>query len=75
MFEHLVLLSRVSKQILSMERWNTSMNLRLSLPRFCESQGGPNWAENVVDSPIIVNEEIGEFYKNPSYYALGHVSR
>ena len=39
------------------------------------TQGGPNWAENVVDSPIIVNEETGEFYKNPSYYALGHVSR
>ena len=39
------------------------------------TQGGPNWAENVVDSPIIVNEDTGEFYKNPSYYALGHISR
>ena len=37
--------------------------------------GGPNWAYNFVDSPIIVNKETDEFYKNPMYYALGHVSR
>ena len=37
--------------------------------------GGPNWAGNFVDSPIIVNEEADEFYKQPMYYALGHVSR
>merc|ERR1712117_203836 len=45
--------------------WNMALDM----------EGGPNWAENVVDSPIIVNEETGEFYKNPSYYALGHISR
>ena len=38
-------------------------------------QGGPNWADNLVDSPVIVNEEAGEFYKQPMYYALGHISR
>ena len=38
-------------------------------------QGGPNWAGNFVDAPIIVNPEDGEFYKQPMYYALGHISR
>ena len=25
--------------------------------------GGPNWANNFVDAPIIVNPETDEFYK------------
>jgi glucosylceramidase len=38
-------------------------------------QGGPNWAGNFVDAPIIVNAKEGVFYKQPMYYALGHISR
>ena len=38
-------------------------------------EGGPNWVGNFVDAPIIVNEADGEFYKQPMYYALGHISR
>ncbi len=34
--------------------------------------GGPNWVNNVVDSPIIVNASANEFYKQPMFYALGH---
>ena len=37
--------------------------------------GGPNWAYNYVDAPIIVNEEEDEFYKNPMYYGLAHFSK
>jgi len=37
--------------------------------------GGPNWAKNFVDSPIIVNATSGEFYKQPMFYALGHFSK
>ena len=37
--------------------------------------GGPNWAYNFVDSPIIVNEDTDEFYKNPMYYGLAHFSK
>lgn len=36
--------------------------------------GGPNWANNFVDSPIIVMPDNDEFYKQPMYYALHHVS-
>ncbi|XP_042865789.1 putative glucosylceramidase 4 [Penaeus japonicus] len=40
-----------------------------------DTEGGPNWARNFVDSPIIINKENGEFYKQPMFYALGHFSK
>ncbi|XP_075534862.1 lysosomal acid glucosylceramidase-like [Dermacentor variabilis] len=45
--------------------WNLALNV----------EGGPNWANNFVDSPIIVNASAQEFYKQPMYYALGHFSK
>lgn len=45
--------------------WNLALN----------TEGGPNWAKNFVDSPIIVNISSQEFYKQPMYYALGHFSK
>lgn len=45
--------------------WNMALN----------RAGGPNWATNLMDAPIIVNEEADEFYKQPMYYAIGHFSR
>jgi len=42
---------------------------------FLSEKGGPNWAGNVVDAPIILDTEGGDaFYKNPMYYALSHLS-
>lgn len=40
-----------------------------------DEKGGPNWAHNFVDSPIIVNKAKNEFYKQPMYYVLAHFSR
>ncbi|KAJ9573850.1 hypothetical protein L9F63_008774, partial [Diploptera punctata] len=40
-----------------------------------DEQGGPNWADNFVDSPIIVNATADEFYKQPMYYVLAHFSK
>lgn len=40
-----------------------------------DKDGAPNWARNFVDAPIIVMPEYDEFYKQPMYYALYHVSR
>ncbi|VVC90447.1 unnamed protein product [Leptidea sinapis] len=40
-----------------------------------DSRGGPNWAKNFVDSPIIVFADKQEFYKQPMYYALGHITK
>lgn len=38
--------------------------------------GGPNWAKNFVDAPILVDEKGGqEFYKQPMYYIMGHFSK
>ena len=45
--------------------WNLALDLK----------GGPNWANNFVDSPIIVNKTADEFYKQPLYYAMGHFSK
>ena len=40
-----------------------------------DTQGGPNWTNNFVDSPIIINAGAGEYYRQPSYYALAHFSK
>ena len=45
--------------------WNLALDM----------DGGPNWVENFVDAPIIINAAEDEFYKQPMYYALGHISR
>ncbi|XP_068623495.1 lysosomal acid glucosylceramidase-like [Battus philenor] len=45
--------------------WNLCLDMR----------GGPNWANNNVDSPIIVNAARNEFYKQPMFYAMGHFSK
>ncbi|XP_045486967.1 lysosomal acid glucosylceramidase-like [Pieris rapae] len=40
-----------------------------------DPDGGPNWAKNFVDAPIIINSTSGEFYKQPIFYVLGHFSK
>lgn len=40
-----------------------------------DPSGGPTWADNRVDSPIIVDYKKNEFYKQPMYYTLAHFSR
>ncbi|EYC05978.1 hypothetical protein Y032_0079g1285 [Ancylostoma ceylanicum] len=40
-----------------------------------DGRGGPNWVDNFVDSPIIVNAKRDEFYKQPMFYAMGHFSK
>lgn len=45
--------------------WNLAVNLK----------GGPSYVENYVDSSIIVNSTGQEFYKNPTYYTMGHFSK
>ncbi|XP_063590816.1 putative glucosylceramidase 3 [Penaeus indicus] len=55
-----------------MNHWSTGWvdwNMALDMT------GGPNWANNFVDSPIIINKETGEFYKEPMFYAMGHFSK
>ncbi|CAD0204507.1 unnamed protein product [Chrysodeixis includens] len=45
--------------------WNLCLN----------TVGGPKWAGSGVDSPIIINAEAREFYKQPMFYAMGHFSK
>ncbi|XP_018007354.1 putative glucosylceramidase 3 [Hyalella azteca] len=45
--------------------WNMAM----------DTNGGPHWIGANLDSPIIVNATADEFYKQPKFYALAHVSK
>ncbi|GLV40110.1 Glucocerebrosidase 1b [Carabus blaptoides fortunei] len=45
--------------------WNLAVNLK----------GGPSYIGNYVDSSIIVNSTAQEFFKNPTYYTMGHFSK
>ncbi|XP_018316199.1 glucosylceramidase isoform X2 [Mycetomoellerius zeteki] len=45
--------------------WNIALDMN----------GGPNWIKNFVDSPIIINSNANEFYKQPMFYAIGHFSK
>ncbi|XP_052738203.1 lysosomal acid glucosylceramidase isoform X1 [Bicyclus anynana] len=40
-----------------------------------DDKGGPNWAHNYVDAPILVYGDKDEFIKQPMYYAMGHFSK
>lgn len=44
--------------------WNLCLN----------TEGGPTWAKNYVDSPILVTSQV-EFIKQPMFYAMGHFSK
>uniref|UniRef100_H3AB74 Glucosylceramidase n=1 Tax=Latimeria chalumnae TaxID=7897 RepID=H3AB74_LATCH len=45
--------------------WNIALNLK----------GGPNWVENFVDSPVIVDPSKDVFYKQPMFYHMAHFSK
>lgn len=45
--------------------WNMILN----------SHGGPNYVNNVLDAPIIANENFTEIYKQPMFYAFAHFSK
>ena len=40
-----------------------------------DRNGGPSWVKHYCDSPIIVDNGTGEFYKQPMFYILGHFSK
>ncbi|XP_015123147.1 lysosomal acid glucosylceramidase [Diachasma alloeum] len=55
-----------------MNHWVTGwVDWNLALDKF----GGPNWVNNPVDSPIIVQPETDEFFKQPLYYSIAHFSK
>ncbi|XP_008201883.2 lysosomal acid glucosylceramidase-like [Nasonia vitripennis] len=45
--------------------WNLALDI----------QGGPNWVDNYVDAPIIVDAKKDVFYKQPMYYVTTHFSK
>lgn len=59
------ILEDVNNWVAGWTDWNIALDM----------QGGPNWVKNFVDSPIIVNAQKNEFYKQPMFYAMGHFSK
>nr|XP_045599907.1 lysosomal acid glucosylceramidase-like [Procambarus clarkii] len=59
------MLDAINHQTTGWVDWNMALN----------QDGGPNWWRNSFDSPIIVNAEAEEFYKQPMFYAIGHLSK
>lgn len=55
----------MNKNVAAWVDWNMALDL----------SGGPSWAKNLLDAPIIVNSHLDEYYKSPMFYALGHFSR
>lgn len=45
--------------------WNLALDL----------DGGPNWAKLTADAAILVNHSRDEFFKQPIFYAIGHISK
>lgn len=45
--------------------WNLALNLA----------GGPTWSRNFLDSALLVDANQAQYFKNPMFYALGHLSR
>lgn len=40
-----------------------------------DTNGGPNWANNSADAPIMIDPKLpNRFYKQPSWFILAHVS-
>jgi glucosylceramidase len=37
--------------------------------------GGPTYLENYLDAAIIINATANEFYKQPTFYAIAHLSK
>lgn len=40
-----------------------------------DEEGGPSYANNTIDAPILANVTAGEVYKQPIFYAIGHFSK
>ena len=61
-FVDIALLQDLNHWVTGWTDWNLALDL----------EGGPNWVKNFVDSAIIVNASSAQFYKQPTFYALGH---
>ncbi|XP_028566856.2 lysosomal acid glucosylceramidase-like [Podarcis muralis] len=59
------ILENIRNHIVGWIDWNVALDMR----------GGPNFVDNFVDSPIIVNAAKDEFYKQPMFYHLAHFSK
>uniref|UniRef100_A0A8D0HA90 Glucosylceramidase n=1 Tax=Sphenodon punctatus TaxID=8508 RepID=A0A8D0HA90_SPHPU len=58
------ILSNLNNYVTGWTDWNLALDM----------QGGPNWVNVYVDSPVIVDSANDLFYKQPMFYHMGHFS-
>ncbi|CAD5228539.1 unnamed protein product [Bursaphelenchus xylophilus] len=59
------IIDTLSRNAIGWIDWNLCLNM----------EGGPTFVDNRVDSPILVDAEKGEYYKQPMFYAMAHFSK
>ncbi|WKY04174.1 hypothetical protein Q1695_005281 [Nippostrongylus brasiliensis] len=55
----------LSNWVVGWTDWNLCLDMK----------GGPNWVGNFVDAPVIVDAAKQEYYKQPMWYAMAHISK
>ncbi|XP_053133307.1 lysosomal acid glucosylceramidase-like [Hemicordylus capensis] len=59
------ILANLNQHVVGWTDWNLALDL----------EGGPNWVQNFVDSPVIVDAGYDVFYKQPMFYHMAHFSK
>lgn len=59
------IISDINHHVSGWTDWNLALDM----------QGGPNWAKNYVDAPILIDVDKQTFYEQPMYFYLGHFSK
>ncbi|XP_060111216.1 LOW QUALITY PROTEIN: lysosomal acid glucosylceramidase-like [Heteronotia binoei] len=59
------IMANLNHNVIGWIDWNLALDL----------EGGPNWVQNYVDSPIIVDVASDTFYKQPMFYHMAHFSK
>uniref|UniRef100_A0ABM5F3J1 Glucosylceramidase n=1 Tax=Pogona vitticeps TaxID=103695 RepID=A0ABM5F3J1_9SAUR len=59
------ILENLNNHVVGWIDWNLALDL----------EGGPNWVQNYVDSPVIVDVANDMFYKQPMFYHMAHFSK
>lgn len=59
------MIKTIQKNAAAWVDWNMALDM----------YGGPTWAKNNLDAPVIVNSQRDEYYKSPMFYAIGHFSK
>ena len=61
--------------LIFLQNFNNHVNGWIDWNIVLDDEGGPSFSNTSVDSPIIVSNDGQEYYKQPMWYGIGHISR